>query len=343
MRKEVIIVLITESPMMTPDALRAFLQTNKRFYDLHVPRNKGFMDTSGLQYVSTVENFGSELLLETRKLRMNRPPAEVVKPNAYLQYYFEIVHSGLIETYDQQNLLMALLKPNVMYHDHTYTIRFTGGEIGYTLRAEAYGENDKVRASQWFKTYNNPELIIDDGEPIPLFVGNEDNTDHHVAWYFPLSDEAMDYIASLREDDFQWTLTTIDLVSSSGLPFIWLCSESMRMLPEVVLDGNEDGNGDPILTFGSTSQNLTMLYPLITDGLLLIQPDGDWYIQAYGDFKYTTGAHTEEVNASSPTATAGWKEYGTTGVSTASRNAYGKTLTAEEAAAYATRDAVLGW
>lgn len=48
-------------------------------------------------------------------------------------------------------------------------------------------------------------------------------------------------------------------------------------------------------------------------------------------------------NPSSPTATAGWKEYGTTGVSTASRNAFGKILTADEAVAYSSRAAVLGW
>lgn len=48
-------------------------------------------------------------------------------------------------------------------------------------------------------------------------------------------------------------------------------------------------------------------------------------------------------NPSVPTANDGWKEYGTEGVSTASRNAYGKTLTADEAAAYSSKAAVLGW
>lgn len=46
---------------------------------------------------------------------------------------------------------------------------------------------------------------------------------------------------------------------------------------------------------------------------------------------------------SAPTATAGWKEYGTTGVSTAQRNAYGKILTSDEATAYSSKAAVLGW
>ena len=48
-------------------------------------------------------------------------------------------------------------------------------------------------------------------------------------------------------------------------------------------------------------------------------------------------------NPSAPTAAAGWKEYGTTGVSTASRNAYGRQLTADEAVPYSSRSAVLGW
>ena len=48
-------------------------------------------------------------------------------------------------------------------------------------------------------------------------------------------------------------------------------------------------------------------------------------------------------NPATPTATSGWKEYGTTGVSTASRNNLGKLLTDAEAEAYASRSAVLGW
>ena len=54
---------------------------------------------------------------------------------------------------------------------------------------------------------------------------------------------------------------------------------------------------------------------------------------------YTSPAPTP----SAPTATSGWKEYGTWGVSTASRNAYGRMLTASEAEAYSSKAAVLGW
>jgi hypothetical protein len=60
------------------------------------------------------------------------------------------------------------------------------------------------------------------------------------------------------------------------------------------------------------------------------------------------GWHTSRTpNPAVPTATAGWKEYGSVTPSGASasgaRNALGRMLTADEAAGYMTREAVLGW
>ena len=56
------------------------------------------------------------------------------------------------------------------------------------------------------------------------------------------------------------------------------------------------------------------------------------------------GWHTGKTpTPATPTATDGWKEYGTSGVSTSSRNAYGKILTASEAEAFSSKQAVLGW
>ncbi|MBR4734756.1 MAG: fibronectin type III domain-containing protein [Bacteroidales bacterium] len=56
------------------------------------------------------------------------------------------------------------------------------------------------------------------------------------------------------------------------------------------------------------------------------------------------GWHTGKTpTPSTPSATEGWKEYGTTGVSTASRNAYGKILSAEEAAEFSSKEKVLNW
>ena len=52
-------------------------------------------------------------------------------------------------------------------------------------------------------------------------------------------------------------------------------------------------------------------------------------------------------NPTVPTATSGWKEYGSVDNSgkptTGSRNAYGHVLTADDAAAFSSKAAVLGW
>ena len=56
------------------------------------------------------------------------------------------------------------------------------------------------------------------------------------------------------------------------------------------------------------------------------------------------GWHTGKMpTPAEPTAVSGWKEYGTTGVSTSSRNSYGRILTAAEAEAFSSKQAVLGW
>ena len=60
-----------------------------------------------------------------------------------------------------------------------------------------------------------------------------------------------------------------------------------------------------------------------------------------------TGWHTDKApNPSTPTATSGWREYGSvdaSGKAVTGHNASGKVLTAAEAEPYSTRQAVLGW
>ena len=51
-------------------------------------------------------------------------------------------------------------------------------------------------------------------------------------------------------------------------------------------------------------------------------------------------------NPSAPTATSGWREYGSKapdGTAITGHNAYGKVLTAAEAEPYSSKTAVLGW
>ncbi len=57
-------VLRMKTPMASPDSIRALLQLSKQRYNLYTKRNVGYTDIDGLQYVGTIENFGSEMLLE---------------------------------------------------------------------------------------------------------------------------------------------------------------------------------------------------------------------------------------------------------------------------------------
>ena len=73
------------SQFMSPDSLRKATQLLKNMYDLHTKRYCGYEDINGCQYVGTVENFGSEMLFETRKLLMNKPPLK----NIFIENTFD--------------------------------------------------------------------------------------------------------------------------------------------------------------------------------------------------------------------------------------------------------------
>ena len=273
--------VITQTPYMSPDALRATLQLRKRFYDLHTKRSAGYMDLNGLQYTGTVENFGSEILLESRKMKMQKPPIASAVCNDTLSYYFNIQYSDLIDTYDQQNMLMACIKPNTMLSNHTYQIQFTDCERVVMLRAEADGDTT-VHPRFFYRTFINPVLMIDN-DAMPLFVNGEDNTDHHAVYYFAMNSTTENFIDESSTDS---TILTIDLKSYDDLPFIWFCVDTMQSYPSFDWVGNTDFQNRPLLSNGSNGQHQHQLFPYIYGVTNVPEELTDvvWYIKAYGDF-----------------------------------------------------------
>ena len=287
-------VLRMLTPQMSPDSLREFLRICKSMYSLNTDKYLGYTDINGLQYVGTAENFGSEMFFETRKLRMDRPPAEVVEPSEYMSYYFEIKYSDFIETYDQQNMLMACLKKGVLLSNHEYKIRFTQAFPYHPLRAEAYSDQN-VTLTQFFATHTNPKIIIDDTDEIELFVGKKDNTDHHVDWYVQI-DNAM-------SDLFDVDNTTIeaDLSKFVDIAAFHFTLDKMRMKPPMrwywvdpetgAMDGvgNLDWMERNILETGTDGNDRIHLYPYVYgfDNTPVLHNDYWWYIKVYGDFVST--------------------------------------------------------
>ena len=115
-------VLKRKYPITTPDTLRRVLHANKAFFDTHVKKNEGYVDTNGSVYNGTVENFGGELLLESRKLLLNKPSIDKIKVSSEFLQYFDIKYAGDVSTYEQQNLIICTLKEKVFTDNHTWQI-----------------------------------------------------------------------------------------------------------------------------------------------------------------------------------------------------------------------------
>lgn len=285
------------TPMATPDSLRAFLRAKKNMYDLHTKRYFGYTDVDGLQYVGTAENFGSEMLFETRKLRMNRPPVEVVRPSEYMSYYFDLIPSDLINTYNQQNGVMACLKKDVLLPNHTYKIKFSHISTEHVLRSRAYS-NEDVKHSGFLKTYTNPIIVVDDTYEYELFAQKKDNTDAHAKWFVQY-DEVTKDLFTLTDNPGGWTEVIGDLSKFVDIPAFIVCVEDMEMQPKfdwhgIGNDGIDYGNKDqfmenPLLEYGTDGRGITRLYPYVygpTNVPVLphhIQ-QANWYLKVYGDF-----------------------------------------------------------
>lgn len=272
--------LITKTPYTSPDALRTFLQLSKQMYDQYTKESYGFKDSNGLQYVGTVKNFGSEMLIESQKMMMNRPPFDFHYMNQIFSYFFQLKKSDFIDTYEQQNMMAAYIKPNTMTSNHTYQLKFTNATEVYILRAEADGDF-YTRKSKFIKTYDNPILLIDDSEN-PLYIDQPSNGDHHAVYYFALNSMTESFIDSYEDG----TMITIDLRDYAELPFIWICSTLDEYDPVIRWIGNVDRNGNPLLTIGTGGQHRIELYPYIygEDNIPASDPDGVWYVKAYGEF-----------------------------------------------------------
>jgi hypothetical protein len=107
------------SPYMGPDATRQASRLMKNLFDLHTNRYKGREDINGSQYEGTAENWGSELLLEARKILLDKPSLKNIFIENTMDFYFDITYSGFTNTYDQENMLCALLKKDVLLSNRT--------------------------------------------------------------------------------------------------------------------------------------------------------------------------------------------------------------------------------
>lgn len=275
------------SPMITPDSLRKINQMNRAFYETHTKKNFGRTDVLGSQYSGTVENFGFEMLLEARKQKMEKPSLQgVFEINDY-KYYFDLQYSNMIETYEQQGMLEAVLKKDVFLPDKEYRLEFTDCEEVYVPRSESWGAlNDSVPPNvykdKFYHTRTAPTLLIKDLRTLvvtrvdlKLEVAIDFASDYYFYNGFATEKFIADYTAG--------TLLTNPITNDDAeLAFVWICVEIFKSLPPVDFIGNTPVVRKPILTIGVDGHNNSHIYPGIygVDTLPDQGGPGKWYLKA---------------------------------------------------------------
>lgn len=278
------------SPLISPDTLRKVNQVNGAFYDTHTKKNFGRTDVLGSQYSGTVVNFGFEMLLEARKLKMEKPSLKGVFGVNHYDYYFDLQYSNMIETYEQQGMLEAVLKKDVFLSNKEYRLRFEDCEDIFVPRSEGWGtlrynEPPKVFKDKFIHTTTPPTLIIKDieteaVEEISLALQVADGFDADYYFYNEMSTQRL---IDTYEDG---TLLTTPITNEdAGLPLVWICEEIFKSLPPVNFVGNTRIEGLPILTIGVDGHDVSHIYPLIygQGSLPEQQVEGTWYLRAYSE------------------------------------------------------------
>ena len=314
--------LVTHSPLGSPDTLRAVLQLSKRFQNLHTPRQFGYSDADALQYVGTAENFGSELFLESKKLKMLKPPSTFVNMSRSIVSNFRVEGADYMESYLQAGMRMCTPKPGVLNPAIEYRIQFTDVTEVVIPRAlhDGYGtgvDGDppedtsvEVYRTKFYVTttpptlnqYNSGVLVSSES----LIAGSDGST----KYYFP-HDAITEKLISFTGVD---TFTTDDLVKYPEMPWLFFTTNELITLPEVTMNHNTDRNSRELLTIGTNGQQSSFIYAAAygETNLPTVDPEyadanvGNWYILIYGDFLecptaesntyvYNTGAHITRV------------------------------------------------
>lgn len=277
------------SPFVGMDALRAFNKINKSLFDVHTKRYAGFTDEKGIQYEGTVENFGSEILIEPRKLLLDKLPIGDIFTKDTMSFYFDIDYSGYINTYDQQNMLCAKLKKDVLLSDREYFIEFNNVEKIYIPRSKSSSDPNVYR-DVYYVTSTPPKMLIryeNTTESIDLQL--IDNTSSHTTkYYFHYGDDTEDLIDEIDED-YHIILTKALSYKTIGFAFIWITCDALKTLPDIGLVNNEYYNDLPLLTIGNNGHDGANRYAGMTyggDALVIPYMNGDRSIDITFPYKW---------------------------------------------------------
>lgn len=265
-------------PFLSPDGLRKVTQLMKSHFDSYPHKDLLYNDSKGLQYNGSMYNFGSEILFETSKLKMNKPPVRNLTYNKDTTFYFDIKYADSIDTYDQQNMLVCNIRKDRLIQSHEYRLRFNHIDDYIVIRSTNSSAGNVggiaksiMKKELYYKTLAFPilietfqdendetvtiehELRIKDGKTFPTFYFYSND----------LTEGLIDEIIDVVEPGYTYkALITVPLTDEMfNLPVIWFTTKSFEYLPEINLTNNIDANGHPLLTFGTDGNGVSRLYP----------------------------------------------------------------------------------
>lgn len=261
---------------LSPDGLRKLTQLMRSHFDSYPSKDKLYTDCKGLQYNGSVYNFGSEILLETNKLKMTRPPIRNLKYGKDTTFYFDIQYSSLIDTYTQQNMMVCNLKRDTLVASHQYHLEFNNVSEYIAIRSPNSSAGNRITPDSqkrvqaedvfkdtFYKTSEFPILVesyIDENDN-PVTINHEIciKDDKMIpTFYFHYNDLTERFVDSIDNG----TLTTVELTDSMfDLPFIWFTTKSFEYLPVLDLSNNLDPENHPFLTFGTDGNGVSRIYP----------------------------------------------------------------------------------
>ena len=249
-------------PSMSPDSLRTFLKTTNSFFDTHTKKNIGYEDINGDQYVGTTENYGSEILMESRKMLMNNPSLKNLFTKNTFDYYFDIEFCPMVDSYYQSNMMYALLSKDVLISSRRYNITFTNCEEVIVLRSES-SSDPNVKKSRFIRTSTPPTLNIIDpngltaDETVSLEITDDTS---NTEYYFLIDITTEDFIDNF--DETTHVLKTKDINDAdAGLPFVWICNDKFNRYPILEFNNNIDDSNHPLMTIGTNGHDIYGLYP----------------------------------------------------------------------------------
>lgn len=283
-------------PFISPDSLRAYTHLMKNFYNGYIPSYLGETDIHGSEYVGTIENFGSEILIESRKMKLKDPKFnDIIKENSF-DPYFNISYSHVRESYDQQSLLIATLKPNVLFDKYDVRIKFENIEQCFYPRA-TYPSGEFIKGNKYIKTKSNPKLVFSnkDGEIINEYdLILNDTSGRDTEYYFQNNENYNDFI---DEIDFENGIMFTVPISNKhkNIPFVWISIPTLQLLIKPILYNNKI-NGKDFFAIGQNKDGTMKMFPFVSGEFPINDSNLYWFIKAYPMTSFPSNSSNNEMN-----------------------------------------------